>query len=162
MTALAPALQAFFTTRLGHQRDASPHTVDSYRHAFRLLLTYAKARTGKDPSDLDLADLEADRVSGFLDHLERERGNGAGSRNTRLAAIHSFFRFASYRHLEHAASIQQVLAIPKSAPRRGPGPSSPQPRWTLCSPPRTAAPGSADAITSCSLSPCGPAFACPS
>jgi integrase/recombinase XerD len=113
MTALAPALQAFFTTRLGHQRDASPHTIDSYRHAFRLLLTYAKARTGKDPSDLDLADLGADLVSGFLDHLERERGNGAGSRNTRLAAIHSFFRFASYRHPEHAASIQQVLAIPQ-------------------------------------------------
>jgi integrase/recombinase XerD len=113
MTALAPALQAFFTTRLGHQRDASPHTIDSYRHAFRLLLTYAKARTGKDPSDLDLADLGARLVSGFLDHLERERGNGAGSRNTRLAAIHSFFRFASYRHPEHAASIQQVLAIPQ-------------------------------------------------
>jgi integrase/recombinase XerD len=113
MTALAPALQAFFTTRLGHQRDASPHTIDSYRHAFRLLLTYAKARTGKDPSDLDLADLGADLVSGFLDHLERERGNGVGSRNTRLAAIHSFFRFASYRHPEHAASIQQVLAIPQ-------------------------------------------------
>jgi integrase/recombinase XerD len=113
MTALAPALQAFFTTRLGHQRDASPHTIDSCRHAFRLLLTYAKARTGKDPSDLDLADLGADLVSGFLDHLERERGNGAGSRNTRLAAIHSFFRFASYRHPEHAASIQQVLAIPQ-------------------------------------------------
>ena len=50
MTALAPTLQAFFTTRLGQQRDASPHTIDSYRHAFRLLLTYAKARTGKDPA----------------------------------------------------------------------------------------------------------------
>jgi integrase/recombinase XerD len=120
MTALAPTLQAFFTTRLGHQRDASPHTIDSYRHAFRLLLTYAKARTGKDPSDLDLADLDADLVSGFLDHLERERGNGAGSRNTRLAAIHSFFRFASYRHPEHAASIQQVLAIPQKRTEKRP------------------------------------------
>jgi integrase/recombinase XerD len=120
MTALAPTLQAFFTTRLGHQRDASPHTIDSYRHAFRLLLTYAKARTGKDPSDLDLADLDADLVSGFLDHLERERGNGVGSRNTRLAAIHSFFRFASYRHPEHAASIQQVLAIPQKRTEKSP------------------------------------------
>ena len=120
MTALAPTLQAFFTTRLGHQRDASPHTIDSYRHAFRLLLTYAKARTGKDPSDLDLADLGADLVSGFLDHLERERGNGVGSRNTRLAAIHSFFRFASYRHPEHAASIQQVLAIPQKRTEKRP------------------------------------------
>ena len=120
MTALAPTLQAFFTTRLGHQRDASPHTIDSYRHAFRLLLTYAKARTGKDPSDLDLADLDANLVSGFLDHLERERGNGVGSRNTRLAAIHSFFRFASYRHPEHAASIQQVLAIPQKRTEKSP------------------------------------------
>lgn len=120
MTALAPALQAFFTTRLGHQRDASPHTIDSYRHAFRLLLTYAKAQTGKDPSDLDLADLDASLVSGFLDHLEHERGNGVGSRNTRLAAIHSFFRFASYRHPEHAASIQQVLAIPQKRTEKNP------------------------------------------
>ena len=120
MTALAPTLQAFFTTRLGHQRDASPHTIDSYRHAFRLLLTYAKARTGKDPSDLDLADLDADLVSGFLDHLERERANGVGSRNTRLAAIHSFFRFASYRHPEHAASIRQVLAIPQKRTETSP------------------------------------------
>lgn len=120
MTALAPALQAFFTTRLGRQRDASPHTIDSYRHAFRLLLAYAKAQTGKDPSDLDLADLDANLVSGFLDHLEHERGNGVGSRNTRLAAIHSFFRFASYRHPEHAASIQQVLAIPQKRTKKSP------------------------------------------
>jgi integrase/recombinase XerD len=120
MTALAPTLQAFFTTRLGHQRDTSPHTIDSYRHAFRLLLTYAKTRTGKDPSDLDLADLDASLVSGFLDHLERERGNGIGSRNTRLAAIHSFFRFASYRHPEHAASIRQVLAIPQKRTEKRP------------------------------------------
>lgn len=120
MTALAPTLQAFFITRLGHQRDASPHTIDSYRHAFRLLLTYAKAQTGKDPSDLDLADLDASLVSGFLDHLEHERANGAGSRNTRLAAIHSFFRFASYRHPEHAAGIQQVLAIPQKRAEKTP------------------------------------------
>ena len=113
MTALAPALQAFFTTRLGRERDASPHTVDSYRHAFRLLLTYARARTGKEPSDLDLADLDAALISGFLDHLEHDRSNTVGTRNTRLAAIHSFFRFAAYRHPEHAASIRQVLAIPQ-------------------------------------------------
>ena len=113
MTALAPTLQAFFTTRLGRERDASPHTVDSYRHAFRLLLAYARAQTGKEPSGLDLADLDAALVSGFLDHLERDRSNSVASRNTRLAAIHSFFRFASYRHPEHAASIQQVLAIPQ-------------------------------------------------
>jgi site-specific recombinase XerD len=113
MTALAPTLQAFFVSRLGHQRDASPHTVDSYRHAFRLLLAYAETRTGKRPAQLDLADLDAALVSGFLDHLEDDRANSVASRNTRLAAVHSFFRFASYRHPEHAETIQQVLAIPR-------------------------------------------------
>jgi integrase/recombinase XerD len=121
MTTLAPTLQAFFVSRLGRQRDASPHTVDSYRHAFRLLLAYAEAQTGKKPSQLDLADLGAMLVSGFLDHLEDDRGCSVASRNTRLAAVHSFFRFASYRHPEHAETIQQVLAIPRkkteSAPR---------------------------------------------
>jgi site-specific recombinase XerD len=113
MTAVAPTLQAFFVSRLGRQRDASPNTVDSYRHAFRLLLTYAETQTGKRPSQLDLGDLDAELVSGFLDHLEDERANSTASRNTRLAAVHSFFRFASYRHPEHAETIQQVLAIPR-------------------------------------------------
>jgi site-specific recombinase XerD len=120
MTALAPTLQAFFTTRLGQQRDSSPHTIDSYRHAFRLLLAYAEAQTGKEPSDLDLADLDSALIGGFLDHLERDRANTVGTRNTRLAAVHSFFRFASYRHPEHAASIQQVLAIPQKRSERSP------------------------------------------
>ena len=113
MTALAPTLQAFFVSRLGRQRDASPHTVDSYRHAFRLLLGYAQTQAGKRPAEMDLADLDAVLVSGFLDHLEDDRGSSVASRNTRLAAIHSFFRFASYRHPEHAETIQQVLAIPR-------------------------------------------------
>jgi len=113
MTALALTLQGFFVSRLGRQRDASPHTVDSYRHAFRLLLAYAEAQTGKRPSRMDLADLDAVLVSGFLDHLEDDRGSSVASRNTRLAAVHSFFRFASYHHPEHAETIQQVLAIPR-------------------------------------------------
>ena len=120
MSALAPTLQAFFVARLGRQRDASPHTVDSYRHAFRLLLAYARDKTGKHPSGLDLADLDAELISGFLDHLESERGNSVASRNTRLAAVHSFFRFASYRHPEHAHSIQQVLAIPQKIAEKVP------------------------------------------
>jgi integrase/recombinase XerD len=113
MTALAPTLQAFFVSRLGRQRDVSPHTVDSYRHAFRLLLAYAQTQTGKRPSEMDLADLDAVVVSGFLDYLEEDRGSSVASRNTRLAAIHSFFRFASYRHPEHAETIHQLLAIPR-------------------------------------------------
>jgi len=113
MTALAPSLQAFFVTRLGTERDVSPHTVDSYRHTFRLLLTYAKQWTGRAPSELELGDLDAALISSFLDHLEHDRGCGVATRNTRLAAVHSFFRFASYRHPEHAGTIQQVLAIPQ-------------------------------------------------
>jgi integrase/recombinase XerD len=120
MTTLAPALQAFFVTRLGTERDVSPHTVDSYRHTFQLLLTYAKQRTGKAPSELEFGDLDAALVSSFLDHLEHDRGCGVGTRNTRLAAIHSFFRYASYRHPEHAATIQQVLAIPQKKAERRP------------------------------------------
>lgn len=120
MTVLAPTLQAFFVSRLGRQRGASPHTIDSYRHAFRLLLAYAETQTSKRPSELDLADLDAVVVSGFLDYLEQERGNSVASRNTRLAAIHSFFRFASYRHPEHAETIQQVLAIPRKKTERTP------------------------------------------
>jgi len=113
VTAAAPTIQAFFLTRLGSELDASPHTIDSYRHAFRLLLAYAKTQTGKDPADLDLSDLDAGLISGFLDHLETDRHNSVASRNTRLAAIHSFFRFASYRHPEHAQTIRQVLAVPQ-------------------------------------------------
>jgi integrase/recombinase XerD len=120
MSMLAPSLQAFFVTRLGTERDVSPHTVDSYRHTFRLLLTYAKQRTGKAPSELEFGDLDAALVSSFLEHLEHDRGCGVGTRNTRLAAVHSFFRFASYRHPEHAATIQQVLAIPQKKTERRP------------------------------------------
>jgi len=120
MSMLAPSLQAFFVTRLGTERDVSPHTVDSYRHTFRLLLTYARQRTGKAPSELEFGDLDAALVSSFLEHLEHDRGCGVGTRNTRLAAVHSFFRFASYRHPEHAATIQQVLAIPQKKSERRP------------------------------------------
>jgi integrase/recombinase XerD len=118
MTAVAPTLEAFFTERLGHQRHASPHTIASYRDAFRLLLGYARAHTGKEPSDLDFADLDADLIAGFLDHLEHQRHNTTRSRNPRLTAIRSFYRFVSYREPAHAALIQQVLAIPDKRTRR--------------------------------------------
>jgi len=109
---LAPVLQAFFTDRLGHQRAASPHTVAAYRDAIKLLLTYAGHRTGKAPSRLDLADLDADLISAFLNHLENERGNTARTRNARLAAVHSLFGFAALSRPQDAAVIQRVLAIP--------------------------------------------------
>ncbi|MGM9474759.1 tyrosine-type recombinase/integrase [Pseudarthrobacter sp. YS3] len=112
MTALAPTLQAFFTDRLMRQRQASAHTVASYRDTLRLLLAYASAQTGIPPSTLDLSALDAPLVAGFLDHLEDNRGNSIRTRNARLAAIHSLFRYAALSHPEHAASIARVLAIP--------------------------------------------------
>lgn len=112
MSALAPTLEAFFTDRLTRQRDASPHTIAAYRDTLRLLLTFTAARTGQQPSQLDVADLDAALVGDFLNHLQTERGNSTRTRNARLAAIHSLFRYAALRHPEHAVVIERVLAIP--------------------------------------------------
>ena len=112
MSALAPTLQAFFTDHLIAQRQASPHTICAYRDTMRMLLGYAQQHTGRSPSKLDIGDIDAPLVGAFLDHLEHGRGNSARSRNARLAAIHSLFRFAALRHPEHAALIARVLAIP--------------------------------------------------
>jgi integrase/recombinase XerD len=112
MSMLAPTLQAFFTDRLTRQRDASPNTIAAYRDAWRLLLGYAASQVGKAPSRLGIEDLDAEMIAAFLDHLQQDRGNGATTRNARLAAIRSLFRFAVLRHPEHAADIERVLAIP--------------------------------------------------
>jgi integrase/recombinase XerD len=112
MSALAPTLQAFFTDRLLTQRQASPRTVAAYRDTLRLLLGFAQQHTGRPPCRLDLADLNADLVTAFLASLERDRRNGVRTRNARLAAIHSLFRFAALRHPEHAELIARVLDIP--------------------------------------------------
>jgi len=112
MTALAPTLQAFFTERLSRQLNASPDTIDSYRHAWRLVLRFASQRTGIRPADLDLSDITAPLVGDFLDDLEVRRNNTPATRNVRLAAIHSMFTFAAPLHPEHAHLIAQVLAIP--------------------------------------------------
>jgi integrase/recombinase XerD len=112
MSDLAPTIQAFFTERLISQRQASPRTVSSYRDTIRMLLAFAQERTGKPPSTLGVADIDATLVSAFLTHLEADRHNSARTRNTRLAAVHSLFRFAALRHPEHAQTIQLVLAIP--------------------------------------------------
>lgn len=113
MSALAPTLQAFFTDRLLRQRYASPRTMAAYRDTFRLLLGFVRCQTGKAPSTLDWDDLDVPTISAFLDHLETDRRNSPRTRNARLAAIRSLFRYASLRHPEHAALIQRVLAIPQ-------------------------------------------------
>lgn len=112
MTTLATTLQAFFTDRLICQLQASPHTLAAYRDTWRLLLVFASAQRSTDPSKLDINDLDATLVGAFLDHLERQRENSARTRNGRLTAIRSLFRYAALRHPEHAAVIERVLAIP--------------------------------------------------
>jgi integrase/recombinase XerD len=111
MTALAPILEAFFTDRLMTQRGASPHTIASYRDTFTLLLGHIHQQTGKLPAQLDLADLDAATIGAFLQQLETTRGNSPATRNARLAAIRSLFRYASLRAPQHAALIGRVLAI---------------------------------------------------
>jgi integrase/recombinase XerD len=110
---LALLLEGFFTKRLIAQRRASPHTIASYRDTFRLLLGFAEKRLGRAPSKLALENLNAPFVAAFLDELESKRANSARSRNIRLAAICSFFRYAAMEAPEHSALIQRVLSIPR-------------------------------------------------
>lgn len=105
-------LEAFFTERLIDQRQASPHTIASYRDAFCLLLRFIEQRTQKAPAMLSLPDLDAPVISAFLDHLEQARGNHPRSRNARLAAVHAFFRYVALHEPGYSALAQRVLAIP--------------------------------------------------
>ena len=109
---IGPLLTRFFTQRLIQQRQASPHTISSYRDAFRLLLRFANTRLGKEPSQLSWNDIDAPLVSAFLDDLQEHRGLSARSRNLRLTAIRSFFRYAAFELPAQSESIQRVLAIP--------------------------------------------------
>ncbi len=111
-TSLSPILQSFFTDRLMTQRHASPHTIASYRDTFRLLLLFAKTQLKKLPCQLMLEDLDAPLIGAFLDQLEKHRHNSPRSRNLRLAAIHSFFQYASFEQPDLSVHIQRVLAIP--------------------------------------------------
>jgi len=105
-------LESFFMDRLMRQRQASPHTIASYRDTFRLLIQYAQQRLQKAPSQLSMPDLDTRFLGAFLDHLEQKRDNSARSRNVRLAAIHSFFRYVSLHAPEYNALAQRVLAMP--------------------------------------------------
>jgi integrase/recombinase XerD len=118
MTLLAPTLQAWFTDRLMTQKNASPRTIAAYRDTLRLLLTFAQQHTGKEPCQLEFADLDAPLIGAFLNHLEHDRGNSPKTRNARLAAIHSLYRYAALRHPEHAATIARVIEIPTKRHQR--------------------------------------------
>jgi hypothetical protein len=114
-TSLPALVQGFFTDRLTRQRQASTNTIATYRDTIRLLLVFAATTKGKQPAALEVPDLDAPLIGAFLTHLEHDRGNGSATRNARLAAIHSLYRYAMTKTPEHALTISQVLAIP---PRR--------------------------------------------
>jgi len=108
-----PALvERYFTERLMRQRNLCPNTIASYRDTFRLLFSFTQVRLGKPPSDMALDDLDAPFICAFLDDLEENRSTGVRTRNLRLTAIRSFFRFASFEEPAYSAHIQRVLAIP--------------------------------------------------
>ena len=109
---LAALLENFFTQRLMNQRQASPHTISSYRDTFRLLLHFAQQRLHKSPARLAFEEIDAPLIAAFLDDLEKSRRITARSRNLRLTAIRSFFQYAAYEEPSRAAQIQRVLAIP--------------------------------------------------
>src|SRR5216684_8128514 len=111
-SSFAVLLEGFFTQRLMHQRQASPHTISSYRDTFRLFLTFTQQRLHTPPSRLTFEAIDAPLIVAFLDHLEQHRGLSVRSRNLRLTALHSFFRYAAFEAPAHSAQIQRVLAIP--------------------------------------------------
>ena len=106
-------LQGFFSDRLQRQMRASPHTSMGYRDSFRLALRYAGKRLRKEPSDLAIQDLDAPFIIDFLESLEKERKNTARTRNTRLAAMRSFFRYVAVNEPAYALHCQRILAIPR-------------------------------------------------
>jgi len=112
MTAIAPYIEAFLREHLSHHRGASQHTCDSYAYSFQLLFEFAARRFKAAPSALKLEQLDAELIGAFLKDLEEGRRNSADTRNTRLAAIRSFFRFLEHREPAALEQIRRVLAIP--------------------------------------------------
>lgn len=116
----ASLLQRFFTERLLEQQGASSYTVASYRDTFRLLLRFATQQVRRAPSKLRMEDLDASFMEKFLRHLERDRANSTRTRNTRLSALHAFFRFVAISEPALALQCQRILAIPAKRYERGP------------------------------------------
>ncbi|MGH9249411.1 MAG: tyrosine-type recombinase/integrase [Acidimicrobiales bacterium] len=119
MNSLATAVQQYFTSYAHAQRDLSANTIAAYRDTWRMLIRYLTGALGTGADKIDFDVLDAGRITGFLDHLERERGNSAATRNARLTAIRAVLAHALPDHPEHAATITRVLAIP---PKRHPKP----------------------------------------
>ena len=119
---LAVLLESFFTMRLMKQRQASPHTIGSYRDTFRLLLQFIQKRLRKPPSRLALEEIDAPLIAAFLEEMEKSRGISPRSRNLRLTAIRSFFQYAALEAPAQSAQIQRVLAIPGKRHTHSSGP----------------------------------------
>ena len=119
MNALATELQTYFSVFARTQRDLSQHTVSAYRGTWRMLLTFLAAQTGTRAEHIDFTHVHADNVAAFLTYLEHERGNSVSTRNARLCAIRAVLAHALPSHLDQAATISRVLAIP---PKRHPKP----------------------------------------
>ena len=111
-TSLLPLMQRFFTQRLIQQRDVSPHTVDAYRSSFKLFFRFASTRLGLPPERMHFEQIDAPLVTAFLNDLETSRNVSVRTRNLRLTAIHSLFRYAAFELPTHGAQIQRILAIP--------------------------------------------------
>ena len=116
---LPTLLQQFFTDRLSAQMEASPNTIAGYRDTFRLLLCFATEKIGQPPTKLRIEDLDVNLVGDFLTQLETARSNSTRSRNTRLAAIRSFFRFVAMQEPAHLLHCQRILALPGKRYVRG-------------------------------------------
>lgn len=119
MTTLATALQTYFAVFARTQRDLSEHTIAAYRDTWRMLITFLADTTATKAERLGFDHVDTNNVTAFLDYLEHERGNSVATRNARLSAIRAVLSHAMPTHLDHAATISHVLAIP---PKRHPKP----------------------------------------
>ena len=159
MSLLASTVESFFVERLMTQRNSSPRTIAAYRDALRLLLRFASEQTGKQPCRLEFADLDASLIGAFLNHLEHQRGNSITTRNARLAAIHSLYRYSALRHPEEIATIARVIEIPAKRHTRTTISYLEEKEIKALLRARTAPPGSAGATTRCCSPRSRPAFA---
>ena len=150
---LAPLLERFFVRRLMQQRQASPHTISSYRDTFCQLLTFLKQRLHRPPSQLCFEDVTAPVIGSFLNHIEKHDAVSIRTCNLRLTAIHSFFRYAAFEVPDHSEQIQRVIAIPSKRFTRTIVSFSRVLMWTRFSPLPIGVRGSDGAITPSSLPP---------
>lgn len=151
MNSLAPHIEAFLREHLARHRAASAHTCDSYAYSFQSLFEFAARRLKTVPSALMLEQLDAPLIAAFLEHLESARHNSAQTRNIRLAAIRSFFRFVQYREPGALEQIRRILAIPYKRPTPGWLPTWTKRSSKPCSMRRIRRPAKGFAIGPCSI-----------